>query len=271
LGAPNTIELRAKDVQETGGVADHLFLVYTNDKGQQFYLAGYPERHQPGNWGKIIVKGGEYGGRSPDWQPYIRIATVSGDPQSIYRLYQDLKTQFQRIANAKIPYNLRQNSNSAAMTAFRNGLRQMGINFRLPGDVFAPGSENDLTRFFRRMSLNQLDPVATLEGNQKNVLPSDRASSESVVTAAGSELTLKLASVNRRLATLAAETQPGLGTPTARQTPSVQAWSPELQAALDRLWRSIDYLAVDQPESYPQPEQPKLEPPRKKGLDLELG
>jgi len=265
LGNSNTIELRAKDVGETWGAADHLFLVYTNNKGEQFYLAGYPERYQPGNWGKIIMKGGEYNGNSSDWKPYIRIATVSGDPQSIYRLYQDLKTQFQRIVNAKIPYNLRQNSNSAAMTAFRNGLRQMGIDFRLPGDVYAPGSENDLTRFFRRISLNQLDPVASLEGVQENVFQPDRAASEPVVTAAGSELTLKLASVNQRLAALVSET------PAASQTPSVRAHSPQLQATLERFRRLAQESAAHQPDTYPEPEQPKPEPLRWRGPDLELG
>jgi hypothetical protein len=160
LGARNTIELRAKTAID-GTPLKHLFFIYTNDKGQQSYIAGYPDHNlsleslrDPENpFGEIVKKGGEYKGElpgkpgSPDFKPYVNVATISGDPQSVYRLYEDLKSQVQHIAQSHITYSPVQNSNSTAVTAAKNALANRGIKFELPADIkgaATPGSMNDL-------------------------------------------------------------------------------------------------------------------------------
>jgi hypothetical protein len=160
LGARNTIELRAKTAID-GTPLKHLFFIYTNDKGQQSYIAGYPDHNlsleslrNPGSpFGEIVWKGGEYKGSlpnrpgSPDYKPYIHVATISGEPQSVYKLYEDLKSQVQHIAQSHITYSPVQNSNSTAVTALKNALADRGIKFELPADISGaatPGSFNDL-------------------------------------------------------------------------------------------------------------------------------
>jgi hypothetical protein len=162
LGLSNTIELRAKVALSPHVVPSdlnrdlkHLFFVYTNDKGQKSYISGYPDhslgleslKNLGSPFGEIVRKGGEYKNNSPDYEPYVHVATISGDPQSVYKLYEDLKSQVEHIAQSHITYSPVQNSNSTAVTALKNALADRGIKFELPADISGaatPGSFNDL-------------------------------------------------------------------------------------------------------------------------------
>ncbi len=162
LGSSNTIELRAKmalgpDGSDPNLLPKHLFFVYTNDKNNKYYISGYPD-HNPGPesidhldrpFGNIIRKGGEYEDGTPDFKPYVHVATITGDPQSVYAFYQDLKTKVANINDAKIPYGPFQNSNSTAVTALKDTLASRGIKFDIPRDVnglATPGSMNNLDK-----------------------------------------------------------------------------------------------------------------------------
>jgi hypothetical protein len=163
LGSHNTIELRVKyALGHVDGVnpelfPKHLFFVYTNDKGSQSYISGYPH-HDPNldsinrldsPFGSIVRKGGEYKKNTPDYESYAHVGTISGDPQSVYKVYQDLKSKVQEIHDSNIPYGPFQNSNSTAVTALKDTLASRGIKFELPRDIndlASPGSMNNLNK-----------------------------------------------------------------------------------------------------------------------------
>jgi hypothetical protein len=144
----NTIQVMAKQaVSGTGSV--HLYFVYTNNDGKQYYLSAYPENPTP-PWGKIVMKKGEWIEGTPDYENSFRLSTIRSDsqnPQEVFDVFQSLKNEFQRIDDANLPYlGLISNSNSAAGTAMRNVNSYTNIRQLNEGNLFlfAPGINHQL-------------------------------------------------------------------------------------------------------------------------------
>jgi hypothetical protein len=127
----NTIQLLAKDVDETVGVAKHLYYVYTDNNGKQTYLSGYPDFSTSiptAPFGNIIGKTGDYKPNSPgkkdgspDYKPSIKLVTYrssTNNPQEVAANFKLLQAEVKKIQDAKVPYNFKgPNSNSVAMQA----------------------------------------------------------------------------------------------------------------------------------------------------------
>jgi hypothetical protein len=144
----NTIQVMAKEaVPGTGSV--HLYFIYTNNDGKQFYLSAYPENPTP-PWGKIVIKKGEWQQGTPDYKNSFRLSTIRSDsqnPQEVFDTFQSLKNEMQRIDDANIPYlGVVSNSNAAAGTAMRNVNSYTNITQLNEGNLFlfAPGINQQL-------------------------------------------------------------------------------------------------------------------------------
>jgi hypothetical protein len=147
----NTIQLLAKTAVEPGQ-EKHYYYVYTNNSGQQYYLAGYPENPKP-PFGNIVQKSGEYQPGTPDFKDSVRVGIISsntGNSQEVYNTFQNMKSAVRVIQDQKIPYQpLHENSNAAAISALYG---VDGIQFgrrSLPTplgreDVKAPGQDIQL-------------------------------------------------------------------------------------------------------------------------------
>jgi hypothetical protein len=165
-GKPNTIELRAKSVQ---GVAEHLFWVYTDSHGKAYYLGGYPKNLDLTNFGPIIVRAGEYKHGTSDFKPYVRLATISGDSQSVYNLFQEMVSRGRYLHAQKIPYRLafnesgNQNSNSLAMTVGQSSMLRHGVSHHavshllkyVRSEVNVPGATTNLYKRLTKSRINQ--------------------------------------------------------------------------------------------------------------------
>lgn len=147
----NSIEVRAKDVPETLGVAKHVFIVYTDGNGKQQYFSGYPLNQNPTNFGPITIKHGEYAVRTPDYVKSSRLASITGDPKEVKALFEDMKSRAFQIERNKIPYTIlipnHKTCNTVANHVLTQSLRQRGINFKLPTDIWTPGSEINVDNY----------------------------------------------------------------------------------------------------------------------------
>jgi hypothetical protein len=159
---PNTIYLMARTVAPG---ADHLYYLYTNSKGEQFSLSGFPKNDRSkvplatienlangkGGWGPIIAKSGPFSPNTPDYHTSTRIAVYrspTNNPNEVARDWQLLKREYDKIVGAAISYRLNgYNSNSTAMTAERNWSNSTTIIRTNQGfdrrDVNVPGAQYD--------------------------------------------------------------------------------------------------------------------------------
>jgi hypothetical protein len=156
----NTIQLLAKNVDETVGVAKHLYYVYTDNNGKQTYLSGYPDfstSRPTAPFGNVIGKTGEYKPDSPDYKPSIKLVTYrssTNNPQEVAANFKLLQAEVQKIQDAKVPYNPKgPNSNSVAMQALSrtsqvSDIRTPNINgvLTVNGEPLLPGMYMAVTK-----------------------------------------------------------------------------------------------------------------------------
>ncbi len=160
------IEIRATELNSVLGYC-HLFIVFTDENGTQYYLRGGPSNggnssdssglsggsshassressnsgSNPSNsssnssWGHITTEYGQYLPGTIDYDPQAKTVQVDSCTRSCPK-YQILIEEMNKIENAHIVYNpLGPNSNSVVFTALRN----IGIIPSLPDNVWAPG------------------------------------------------------------------------------------------------------------------------------------
>jgi hypothetical protein len=163
----NTIQLLAKDVDQTLGAAKHLYYVYTDNKGKQTYLSGYPDFstiRPTAPLGNIVGKTGDYKPNSPgkedgspDYAPSIKLVTYrssTNNPQEVAANFKLLQAEVQKIQDAKVPYNPKgPNSNSVAMQALSrtsqvSDIRTPNINgvLTVNGEPLLPGMYMAVTK-----------------------------------------------------------------------------------------------------------------------------
>lgn len=165
------IEVRATELATIPGTNyethHHLFLVYTNNEGKEYYLRGGPERDIPRTstkivndstdgkdsssivsegsieynlFGRVVSVYGEYRENTPDWpKPGETVQSVIvAEGENLSEEYKKLQTEINNFNNANIPYNpFKSNSNSVVTSALRN----IGIQPKIPPEVLAPGDE----------------------------------------------------------------------------------------------------------------------------------
>jgi hypothetical protein len=169
------VEVKAKQLSPLGYY--HLFIVFTDGSGNQFFLRGGPSGPGPGllglsselsggssqnasiessnsgsnpsassdssddggpSYGYIETKYGEYtAANTTDWGPDRKSITVDVGPATCGK-YDGLKKAFDAITASKTRYSpLGPNSNSCVFTA----LKQVGIAPQVPDGVWAPGRD----------------------------------------------------------------------------------------------------------------------------------
>lgn len=152
----------------------HLFIVFTDGKGEESYLRGGPSKRGPGSsgtssemsggsshgsghdtsgsgsnpsassdsgdsgpFGTIVTQYGPYQPGTIDWDPNAKTIEVANGPDACAK-YEQLKAQMDAISASKTRYSpLGPNSNSTVFSALRN----VGISPQLPNGVWAPGAE----------------------------------------------------------------------------------------------------------------------------------
>jgi hypothetical protein len=167
----NTIQLLAKDVKETVGVAKHLYYVYTDNNGKQTYLSGYPDfstSRPTAPFGNIIGKTGEYKPDSPDYQPSVKLVTYrssTNNPQEVATNFKLLQAEVKKIQDAKVPYNPKgPNSNSVAMQALSRISQVSDIRTPNIGGIIATNGELLLPGMFT--AATKPKPITTPQNPQ---------------------------------------------------------------------------------------------------------
>jgi hypothetical protein len=160
------VEVRANKLSDLGYY--HMFIVFTDATGKEYYLRGGPSAGGPGSsglssqlgggssqepsgsnasnssdgggaggsWGYIVTEYGEYKPGTIDWDPGAKSTTVDSGPATCGKL-SALQNAFDGITASKTPYNpLGPNSNSSVFSA----LRRVGISPAAPAGVWAPGA-----------------------------------------------------------------------------------------------------------------------------------
>lgn len=113
--------------------AYHLYLVYTNEHGRQYFYRGGPENDMP-PFGRIVVESGHYVPGTIDWdESAISQALLSGP--AAHGLDSCFETTIQQIAAMSVPYDIGgPNSNTVVRTLLEN----CGLPVVQPASV-APG------------------------------------------------------------------------------------------------------------------------------------
>jgi hypothetical protein len=209
---PNTITLMARTA---AGKADHYFYLYTDDKGKQYTVSGFPQNPDSltgtvpnvlwggGNWGNIVSKAAKYDEKSPDAGNATKVAVYrssKNNPQEVNRAWQYLRLGYSNIDRAKIPYLLTgPNSNSAAMTAGEFLDTKMNVTkydsnnkvidkAPVRTDILAPGDNLDDIIYGPRGSTNNTDSAASnTQTNNRGISTPDR--SETIQGTSGTALT----------------------------------------------------------------------------------
>lgn len=165
-GQPNSIEVRANLAVNVPGLPRagdpyHLYIVYTDHQGKEYFLRGGPERNNPTlaakPWGNISTEFGEYKRKTIDWNPDAKRVQVYKGVEAGQK-FQQLKQQFDLIEKAGIRYKpLEQNCNACVATALYN----VGLPVKFPRSIWIPGVEvNQLIDrrghafFFRRAEID---------------------------------------------------------------------------------------------------------------------
>jgi len=143
-GEPNSIEVRVNLAVNVPGLPRagdpyHLYIVYTDARGQEYFLRGGPERNNPAldhkPWGNIKTQFGAYRDGTIDWNPSAKRVQVyqGADAEAVF---QQLKRQFEAIGRGGIRYApLGQNCNSCVGTSLRN----VGLPVKTPPGLWVPG------------------------------------------------------------------------------------------------------------------------------------
>jgi hypothetical protein len=174
----NTIQLLAKDVDETVGVAKHLYYVYTDNNGKQTYLSGYPDfstSRPTAPFGNIIGKTGDYKPNSPgkddgspDYAPSVKLVTYrssTNNPQEVATNFKLLQAEVKKIQDAKVPYNPKgPNSNSVAMQALSRISQVSDIRTPNVGGIIATNGELLLPGMFA--AATKPKPITTPQNPQ---------------------------------------------------------------------------------------------------------
>ena len=169
------IEVRASEIGAIFGKSySHLFIVFTDKDGIEYYLRGGPSGQtgssglssglsggsshsssrgssgsgsNPSNslsgspWGYITTEYGQYLPGTIDYDPEAKSIQVASGTESCSG-YRKLMEEMEKINNAHVDYNpLGPNSNSVVFTTLKN----IGITPKLPEDVWAPGYETPIT------------------------------------------------------------------------------------------------------------------------------
>jgi hypothetical protein len=199
---PNTITLMARTAGGVGpATADHYFYLYTDDKGRQYTVSGFPQNDRSktgtlqnildgrGGWGNIVSKAAKYDEKSPDAGNATKVAVYRSstkNPQEVNIAWQNLREEYNKIGRAKIPYMLvGPNSNSAAMTAGNALDTKMNVTTYdaknkvitttpVRTDILAPGDDLDNIIYDRRASTNSTDD-RSIQSSQNPVTPSGTA------------------------------------------------------------------------------------------------
>lgn len=175
-GQVNSIEVRANLAVNVPGLPRagdpyHLYVVYTDHQGREYFLRGGPENSvpTPANkpWGNIETINGRYHYGTIDWNPDAkRVQVYKGTDAG--QKFQQLKRQFDLIEKAGIRYKpLEQNCNACVATALYN----VGLPIKFPKGIWIPGAEvNQLIDrqghafFFRRAETNvTTDQIASVD------------------------------------------------------------------------------------------------------------
>jgi hypothetical protein len=198
----NTITLMARTAGGVGpATADHYFYLYTDDKGRQYTVSGFPQNDRSktgtlenitngeGGWGNIVSKAAKYDEKSPDWGKATKVAVYRSstkNPQEVNIAWQNLREEYNKIGRAKIPYMLLgPNSNSAAMTAGNALDTKMNVTTYdaknkvitttpVRTDILAPGDDLNNIIYDRRASTNSTDD-RSIQSSQNPVIPSSTA------------------------------------------------------------------------------------------------
>lgn len=220
---PNTITLMARTA---AGKADHYFHLYTNDKGEQYTVSGFPQTpnsltgtvpnvlYGGGNWGNIISKAAKYDEKSPDAGNATKVAVYrssTNNPQEVNRAWQYLRLGYSNIDRAKIPYLLTgPNSNSAAMTAgefldTKMNVTKYDANNKVVdtapvrSDILAPGDNLNDIIYGPRGSTNNTDLLASNTQTNNNRGISTTSSYQTTQANSGSALTGTASNTNTAL------------------------------------------------------------------------
>jgi hypothetical protein len=203
---PNTITLMARTAGGVGpATADHYFYLYTDDKGRQYTVSGFPQNDRSktgtlqnitnggGDWGNIISKAAKYEKGTPDWGDATKVAVYrssTNNPQEVNIAWQNLREEYNKIGRAKIPYMLAgPNSNSAAMTAgnaldtkmdvtIYDAKNQVITTTPVRSDIRAPGDDLDNIIYDRRASNNSTDDRSTQTANTSQTPTTETETSE---------------------------------------------------------------------------------------------
>jgi len=128
------IEVRANKLSWLGYY--HMFIVFTNAAGEEFYLRGGPSG-KSGGYGDIVTQYDKYKPGTIDWDPAAKSITVMNDPAACAK-DAPLIQQMDAITASHTPYDpLGPNSNSTVFTALRN----VGVTPAVPDGVWAPGKD----------------------------------------------------------------------------------------------------------------------------------
>lgn len=268
-GELSSIEVRANLAVNVPGLPRagdpyHLYIVYTDHQGKEYFLRGGPERNNPalGNkpWGNIRTQFGTYRDGTIDWNPSPKRVQVyqGADAGAIFEL---LKRQFEVIGRGGVRYApLGQNCNSCVGTALRN----VGLPVRTPAGLWIPGIGTQLidrhgralpsTQAVVEDSSVELARVQDLEPyeiaqNRSNGLHNTYTVNDSTLTS--------LEPLNQAIAKLQIPDQ-------AAETTQRSAASPALQESLAELNRTIANLAQSQQvaQSLNQEKQPTAQQQR---------
>lgn len=171
-----SIEVRASQLNSTLDYY-HLFIVFTDGAGQQFFLRGGPtaaggrlpaelsggssnassqsssgsgsnsarssdssDKEAGGPFGAIGTTYGKYEPGTIDWDPGAKAVTLKKDADAC-ALYGSLVAQMEAITASRTPYNpIGPNSNTTVFTALKN----LGLDPVTPDGVWAPGKDQGI-------------------------------------------------------------------------------------------------------------------------------
>jgi hypothetical protein len=130
------VDVRATKISALGGLpVYHLFVIYKNAAGLEYYYRGGPGgAGGPGGYGNIVTSHGRYRPGTVDWAPGAPSVTAMSGPGACGKDVSFVR-ELSRIDGAAIPYKpTGPNSNSVARTILANsGVPEVKPVFIAPG------------------------------------------------------------------------------------------------------------------------------------------
>lgn len=156
-----SISLESHDVPYVGFVAQHLYIVYRDDAGDEYVIGGGPERTNPPDFGRLVVEPGveinesEEGAdrASPEQRGSVPLDLGGRDDAHVWKIMTDhaaIIDDAELSYRGTLPY---QTCNSVVSSV----LRAAGID---PYSVTLPTNASPYEFFGRENSLKFLDPVS---------------------------------------------------------------------------------------------------------------